>query len=319
VNFTIRRAALEDGPGICRLFSRVFPREMTIEEWHWKYPGNPDGWLSVVAEVDGRIAGHYGGWAARALMGGREATLFSLCDLSTDPAAREIGGRHRIFASMAEEWNQLLRARGVPFSYGFPGAHALELGSRLVGYRKHFPVRELRFPLGEKRPVLTEEADFVGPSFDSLWEAARPLIEESGLVRDRARINWRYHARPDRYYRMVFVEDPPGTGVAWAALSVLEGDALVMDYLARDSTQETFDRLWTALQAEAGRMGARTLVFWEPPGGPWRKFLLEKLGGSGGSAVEAGFSFVTAVLFEEDVFARFLRGLHFTASFYDDR
>jgi Acetyltransferase (GNAT) domain len=318
LSFAIRRATIEDGPGICRLFSRVFPREMTLEEWQWKYPRNPDGWLSVVAEVEGQIAGHYGGWGARVIMDGRETPLFSLCDLSTDPATRQIGGRHNMFQRMAGEWNELLRARGVPFSYGFPGPHAVELGSRLVGYRTHFPVREFRFRLGDEGLGSEAGSDHVGPSFDPLWEAARALIADSALVRDRGRVNWRYHARPDRYYRMVCAEES-GTCVAWGVLSVLEGDALVMDYLIRDSSPELFERLWTALRSEAARMGARTLVFWEPPGGPWRRHLIEKLRRAGGAVAEAGYSFATAVLFDEEALARFVRGLHFTPSFYDDR
>ena len=318
MTFTIRIARPEDGPGICRLFGKVFPREMTLEEWLWKYPRNPDGWLSVVAEVGGEIAGHYGGWGAKVIVDGGESVFFSLCDLSTDPAARRLGGRHAIFRSMAEEWNGLLGARGQPFSYGFPGPHALEVGGPLVGYRAHFPVRELRFPIGQGGTRGPEGADSVDPSFDRLWKAARPRID-AGLVRDRERVNWRFHARPDRYYRMVSLGSEAGECLAWAALSVLGPDALVMDFLAADAEAETFEGLWAALAAEALGMGARELVFWEPPGGPWREALRRQVARLGGGSVEAGFSFATAVINDERALGRFVSNVHLTPSFYDDR
>ena len=319
MSFTIRKATAEDAPGICRLFTRVFPREMSLAEWRWKYPENPDGWLSVVAEVDGTIAGHYGGWGARVLLDGEEALVYSLCDLSTDPDYRQTGGRHRLFRSMAEEWNGCLKAHGIPFSYGFPGAHALGLGGPLVGYRAHFPVRELGFPLaGEPRPP-DRDAALVGPSFDGLWNAARPLVARAGLVRDRERVNWRFSSRPDRTYRRVLVEEPGGECAAWAVLALLGPSALVMDYLLRDSGAGTFERLWTAVRGEAAAMGASRLVFWEPPGGPWRPLLLDKVGAASGEVRDAGFGLATAVVHDEAAFSRFVRHLHFTPGFYDDR
>lgn len=319
MSFTIRRATPEDAPGICRLFTRVFPREMTLAEWRWKYPGNPDGWLSVVAEVDGTIAGHYGGWGARVLLEGEEVSVYSLCDLSTDPDYRQTGGRHRLFRSMAEEWNGCLKELAIPFSYGFPGPQALGLGGPLVGYRSHFPVRELVFPLADRPRPAGEGVDLVGPSFDGLWNAARSLVAPAGLVRDRARANWRFHARPDRRYRMVLAEGRGGECDAWAALAALGHDALVMDYLLRDAGTGTFEKLWAAARGEAAAMGASRLIFWEPPGGPWRRLLLDKVAAAGGEALDAGFGFATAVVHDEAAFARFAGRLHFTPGFYDDR
>jgi hypothetical protein len=319
MSFTVRVAGEEDGPGICRLFSRVFPREMALEEWLWKYPRNPDGWLSVVAEVDGEIAGHYGGWGARALIEGRETPVFSLCDLSTDPATRRIDGPHRMFLAMADTWNGLLRDRGVPFAFGFPGPQAYGAGAARVGYRSHYPVRELRFELQAEEPVPGAAVESVGPAFERLWGAARPLIAKSGFIRDRTRVNWRFPARPDRGYRMLCLEATPGDVLAWAVLSLSQGEALVVDYLARDAGDETFDRLWKALKGEAYRLGARTLVIWEPPGGPWRPHLLDRMRRPGASAFDAGYSLATAVIFDEQCFELFLRSLHFTPSCYDDR
>lgn len=319
MSFIVRVARESDGPGICRLFGTVFPRQMELLEWRWKYPSNPDGWLSVVAEVDGQIAGHYGGSGARILIGGIESTVFSLCDLSTDPALRGIGGAHQMFLAMAEAWNGLLLERGVAFAFGFPGPAAYGAGANRVGYRSHYPVRELRFELRADLPNASSTAEFSGASFDRLWKAARPLLEESAFLRDSGRVEWRFRARPDRSYQTLFVEDRAGEALAWAVLSLRGREALVMDFLARDAAPETFEKLWQAIEEEASRLGASTLVFWEPPGGPWRRHLLDRLGRPGASAFEPGYSLATAVIFDEAAFGRFLRSLHFTPSCYDDR
>jgi hypothetical protein len=318
VSFRVRLANIDDGPGICRLFGRAFPRQMSLAEWRWKYPDNPDGWLSVVAEVDAEIAAHYGGWGARLLLEGREMTLFSLCDLSTDPERRGLGGKHGMLRAMAEEWNGLLRERRLPFSYGFPGAHVLRVGGPLVGYAAHFPIREIRLPLAGVAPAGQAGTDVAGPSFEELWHVVKPSVAAAGLVRDRARVNWRFHARPDRYYRMVSLESS-GECLAWGVLSVFGADALVMDYLTRDPSGEAFEELSNRLAAEAAAMGASTLVFWESPGGPWREALGEQARRAGGKIVDAGFSFATAALFDEPVFRRFLDRIPLTPSFYDDR
>jgi hypothetical protein len=116
---------------------------------------------------------------------------------------------------------------------------------------------------------------------------------------------------------MISIEEPGGGCAAWGVLSLRGRDALVVDYLARDASFATFERLWNALRGEAFQLGARTLVFWESPGGPWRRFLLERL--DGGRAFDAGYSLATAVIFDEEIFSQFVRNLHFTPACYDDR
>ena len=48
----VREATPADAPGIRRLFARVFEKEMTAQEWSWKFERNPDGWFGVVAEAN---------------------------------------------------------------------------------------------------------------------------------------------------------------------------------------------------------------------------------------------------------------------------
>jgi hypothetical protein len=322
MTFRVRPAAARDSAAVCDLFMRVFGREMTQAEWRWKYPNDPDGWAAVVAEESGRLIGHFGAWPFRALIAGREVTIHSLVDVATLPEARGLGGRRPVLMQMAETLFDILRPTGTPFGFGFPSPRHLEIGRRLIGYREHFPVREIQFELpAAHEPVPgAVSADSAPPAFEGLWEASRALLSAGALLRDRRRANWRYHARPDRYYRMVTLPGDAG-GAGWVVLNVTGERALVMDYLVRPPAAASFPPLFDAAAVEAAALGARRLVFWEPPGGPFREPLeaLRRQAGPRASVVDAGFSFVTAKIFDEAALHDFLRDLHFTAGFYDDR
>ena len=318
MSFSVRIATDADAPGIRDLFGRTFGRAMTEEEWRWKYPENPDGWIATVAELDGRIVGHYGGWPLRAVIGGRECTIVSVGDVATEPAIRHLGGRRNAFASMAGALFEILRARGVPFVFGFPNARALAAGARLLGYRAEFPVRSIAYALEGLPPAAAGvPSEWAGESYDALWERARAALP-AGLLRDRRRINWRYHARPERWYRFVGVREPGGGDAGCGVLSVTGEEATVVEATVAD--EDGALRLADALAAEAAALGARRLVFWETPSGP-----LAAVAGRAGVrrrpgaiAADAGFSFAT-VPFDAAATAEFVHGAQITAGIWDDR
>src|SRR5207302_10543820 len=136
-----------------------------------------------------------------------------------------------VFQDMKDAFYEDVDGRGVPFCFGFPGTRHLAISNRLVGTRTLFPIREVRASIASIPPSASswEAGDFVGEEFDALWAAAAARIPE-GPVRDRARVNWRFHARPDRYYRMVWTLGASGGGWSgWAALSVSGTRALVAE------------------------------------------------------------------------------------------
>ena len=99
---------------------------------------------------------------------------------------------------------------------------------------------------------------------------------------------------------------------AWAALSVWQGAATVVDYVGRDPEGADLPDLFAAAAEEARRHGATTLVFWRTPGGPGRG-VLEKLPGV---RSQAGFPMISRV-FDEAAVRRFATGLHLVPSLYD--
>jgi predicted N-acetyltransferase YhbS len=315
MTFEIRKATESDSPGIRDLFARTFDRVMTAEEWAWKYPGNPDGWIAFVAEQDDRIVGHYGGWPARATIGGAETTVVSVGDVATERTVRHLGGRRNVFRCMAEEMFAHLRAAGIPFVFGFPNTRAFEVGKRFLGYRAELSIREVMYEIPPS-PSGGMEREWAGASEDALWRKARAELR-AGFVRDRPRVDWRYRARPDRRYRFVKLAEPGGKESACGVLSLRGENALVVDALVgRDHVVGLFG----ALAKEAAAMGARHLVFWQTFAGP-----LAAVAGNdaqrqlpGARVAEAGFSFAT-VPFDSAATAEFVRNAPITAGIYDDR
>jgi hypothetical protein len=311
-SFVVREATSADATGIRRLFARVFGRELPEDEWAWKFERNPDGWFGVVAIVAGEIVGNYSGWGARLLLDGEPTLCYSVGDVATDPSVRGIGGRRGIYRSMTGAFYEAVGARGVPFCYGFPNPRALEISHRLVGSRTLFPVREVHVPCEAltSPPADAVAGDSVAEGFDMLWTTASRFLTHAPM-RDRARANWRFHARPTRWYRMVSREIG-GEVAAWAVLSVAGETALVADFLGRRPDGGDLPALFAAAAAEARRLGASRLVFWETPGGPGAEWLRR----APGERREAGYPIIVRA-FDNSAADRFGRSAHLVPSLYD--
>lgn len=103
-----------------------------------------------------------------------------------------------------------------------------------------------------------------------------------------------------------------GEMLGWTVLSVAGETALVADFLGREKDGSDLPSLFSAAAAEAGRLGASRLVFWESPGGPAAD-LLRSLPGE---RRDAGFPFVVRS-FDDAAADRFGRNAHLVPSLYD--
>ena len=309
--FTVRLAREADAPGIRALFARVFGKELPAEEWAWKYALNPDGWLGAVALVDGRIVGNYTGCGALFRLDGSERLAYAIGDVATEPGVRQLGGRRGVFAEMTAAFYAEVERRGLPFCFGFPNDRALAVSHRFAGTESLRPVVERRVPCAAFPAAAPgfSAGDVAPESFDALWLAASRSLP-AGAVRDRARVNWRFHARPTRYYRMVWRE-VSGAMTCWAALSVLGEEALVAEYLGAAADGSDLPVLFAGAAAEAARLGAQRLVFWETPGGPGAS----AVAGLPGVSAPAGFTLIARV-FDREAIRRFSTG-HLSPALYD--
>jgi hypothetical protein len=309
--FAVRFATESDAPGIRSLFRRVFQKEMTAEEWDWKYPGNPDGWLGTVAVMDSEIVGNYSGCGMRFVLGGSEGLAYAVGDVATDPKVRQLGGRRGVFREMVEPFYAEVARRGLSFCFGFPNARAHRVSDRFARTETLRPLFEKHVPC-ESLPAAPPgfgAGDAVGDAFDSLWRTARESLP-AAAVRDRTRANWRFHARPGRDYRMLWRESG-GAMTSWAVLSVVGENATVADYLGSATDGGDLPELFAAAAAEAGRLGARRLVFWETPGGPGAP----AIAALPGESAPAGFALVARVF--DARAARLFASGHLTPALYD--
>ncbi len=309
--FEVRVATAGDAPGIRRLFGLIFRTELSEAEWLWKFESNPDGWHGVVGVLDGEIVGNYAGWGMRFLLDGLPRLLYSVGDVATDPSVRALGGRRGVYRAMTEAFYAMV-GREVPFCFGFPNARALKVSERIVGSRTLFPIGLKKTPVEAFGPPPSDAqaGESVDEGFDPLWEAGRRAFTHAA-VRDRARVNWRFHARPGRYYRMVWRRQGREL-VGWTVLSVIGEEATVADFLGREPDGSDLVPLFAAAADEARRLGARRLVFWETPGGPGRR-AIEALPGE---RTDAGFPMIVRV-FDEAAVERFAERLHLVPSLYD--
>jgi len=309
-SFTVRFATEADAPGIRALFARVFGKELAAEEWAWKYPGNPDGWLGTVAVANGEIVGNYSGSGTRFRLGDSERLAYAIGDVSTSPGARQLGGRRGVFAEMTAAFYAEVERRGVPFCFGFPSDRALAVSHRFAGTETLHPIVEKRVPCAAFPPAapgfLTGEG--VPEGFDALWRAASNGLA-AGAVRDRARAEWRF-GRPSRRYRMLWKEES-GAMTCWAALSMQGENALVADYLGVSADGGDLPGLFAAAAEEATRLGAARLVLWETPGGPGADAIRRLPGESAG----AGFHIIARV-FDRSAAGLFAAG-QLTPALYD--
>ncbi|MEW5989264.1 MAG: GNAT family N-acetyltransferase, partial [Chloroflexota bacterium] len=166
---------------------------------------------------------------ARLCLDGRSTWATIDVDAMVDPAYRRRG----VFTALVRQAHTVWAAAGVRFSFGLPND---QWGSRIaaLGWHTLFPLRWLNRPLRLeavlarrwRRPALArltaltplwnglwrgrpagnkvsvEKVEKVGSEFDRLWEGLGNDNPVS-IVRDRARIEWRYLSAPDRAYHVL--------------------------------------------------------------------------------------------------------------------
>lgn len=102
---------------------------------------------------------------------------------------------------------------------------------------------------------------------------------------------------------------------SWAVLSVLGEKAILADYLCRRPEGSDLPDLFAIAAAEAIKMGAKKLVFWDTRGGPGSTVVA----GLPGERRDAGFPLITVPdnCRDGDLCARFVEQVALTPAMYD--
>ena len=197
-DWTVRPSAATDEPALGRLFERSFGHAPEDGYWRWKYAQFPGRSRSLVAVRDGEILAHAGALAQRARIAGAPADIWTLVDFMGTTAGA--GLRPPLVEVGRALLGDLPGPDDAPWIFGFPSRRHFRLGERSFGYQ---PLLEIPTWSGEL-PTAPGGADWLrtvddrGPAdSEEIWSAAGV----DGVVRSRGFLDWRYWARPGRYYR----------------------------------------------------------------------------------------------------------------------
>ena len=223
-----------DEKGITRLFKEVFGREMSIEEWHWKYREiSPHKvYSSVAVNESDEIVAHYGGMPHRMVYQGKEVCGLAIGDIMVQQRFRSFKLFREIAAMVPEEAVK----DGIILGYGFPNTRAMALPAKLGLYEKVEDVleanKEVRFNNNTYRFFYKLFPLSFGDSrIDGLWESVKREFKLA-VVRDGDYLRWRYQRHPFFRYELW------GLKKRWsnelAGLAVLRSEAekmLLVDFV----------------------------------------------------------------------------------------
>jgi hypothetical protein len=201
----VRATCGADLPQLSELFAQRFGHPLSAEEWRWKYEQLPGlGRSRVAVGPGGALLAHAGALRLPARWRGGEGGIWQLVDF-----VAAAGGRG-LSPPLVELGRRLLGglpgAADAPWIFGFPSERHFRLGERVFGYRPLATVEVLAGPLprpagGAEEALVAaariESGDSCGDWAEEAWEACGV----PGVRRSRDFLNWRYHARPARYYR----------------------------------------------------------------------------------------------------------------------
>jgi hypothetical protein len=254
-----RPTSPEDLPALADFFAERFGHPSTPEEWAWKYRSLPGEARSLLAvDAEGAILAHAGALRLPARRRGGEQGIWQLVDWA--------GTARRGLRPPLVELGRLLladlpREGDAPWIFGFPSERHFRLGERVFGYRPLQVFEELASPLPETAApagVAIETGDSCGDWAEAAWEAC----EVDGVRRSAAFLNWRYYARPHRYYRFYRLAAP----VAGFAVFAFVGEEAWAAELWLPPGGEWYSSL-LAVAADLRAAGLRRWRFWPPPPG----------------------------------------------------
>lgn len=270
----IRATEPDDLPGLSALFESRFGRPLSEAEWIWKYrhlPGEGRSWVAALGPPGSEVLAHGGALRLSARWHGGEGGIWQLVDWVA------AGRQPHLRPPLVDLGRALLAdlpAEGdAPWIFGFPSDRHFRLGQRVFGYR---PLAEI-VPLAGEVAAAAEGheipwSDVAPEDSAEIWRAAGG---DPGVVRSAAFLNWRYHARPERYYR---VYRPEVSGVAGIAV-VSFGDRQAQVAELWLPPEADWRASLAGIAADLAAAGIERWTFWPPPAG--RQDLAEALAGLG--------------------------------------
>ncbi len=233
-NFVIRGYKSGDERHIISLFKEVFGKDMTIEQWKWKYyiPGCGKIYSKLAEDSEGNIVGHAGAIPLRGIFRGKPCQFFQIVDVMVHPKARGFFGKKNLFDMIIKNlFEDIGRQFPEVFCYGFPGYRPFILGKRIGVYdeiEKAFDyVKKPAYSLFNSYKI--EDIGWNDISIDNLWTSISSLIGMS-VVRDTIYIKWRYALNPYNNYK-IYGAFCSGILKSWFVIKDNADEVFVVDYI----------------------------------------------------------------------------------------
>lgn len=203
----VRAPREEDRAALDALYHEAFGYVPPEGFWQWKFGALPGLARQRVAVHAGGVVAHAGAIALPAAWSGGEAPVWQLVDFMGRTSGR--GLRSALVAAGEALLAELPRPGDVPWIFGFPSPRHFRLGERTFGYR---PLREIPVWEGALPEVVGAAGVEVAETADAGLEGIWRRCGVQGVRRSAEFLNWRYYARPGRYYRVYRLAGRGGEG-----------------------------------------------------------------------------------------------------------
>lgn len=232
--FIIRAYRKGDEEKIITLFREVFGKEMTVNQWEWKYavPGAGKIYSKIAEDASHAIIGYAGAVPLRGIYQGKPLRFFQIADVMVHPKARGSLGKKNVFEIIIKElFEDIGKEFPEVFCYGFPGQRPFLLGKRVGVYDEiETAVDYIKNPgISLFNPCRIRNMPWDSVGLDSLWSSLSSGMSLS-LVRDKAFLNWRYASNPLHTYQLIGVYHL-GDMKGWLVLKEKGEEVLVVDML----------------------------------------------------------------------------------------
>jgi len=264
----IRLTRDRDEEDIRTLFKICFGKEMSHEEWLWKYKNSYLGTSSLVAEDDGRIIAHYGGFRMRFYSNGTVFNAYQGCDVMTHPEYRaRLFAKKGIIVKTAEAF---YKANPSEFIFGFPSERhgrlmKLQLGWEVPRFINVMEKDSSEFSTHRNLLLKTETGwDRISPGEeDNLWMKTRDSYSLS-IEKESRYIQWRYRDNPrGRYEAVVFRGLLKKDLKAYVIIKTENNELSVLDFFCDRSTNVM--KVFFAIETFAKKRGLKKISLWINP------------------------------------------------------
>jgi hypothetical protein len=263
-NYIIRDYKKGDEREITSLFHDVFGKEMTIEQWNWKYaiPGRGRIYSKVVEDSFKKIIGHAGAIPLRGIFKNKPIQFFQIVDVMVHPKARGFLGKKNVFNRLMRILFEDIRKKFFyVFCYGFPGTRPYILGERVGVYERIEQAVKIIKQMSRSliNPYSVKILGWDDDRLDGLW--ARLSKEFSlSLIRDKSYLNWRYATNPFFSYQL-FGFFLLGNLKGWVVIRDLKDEVLVIDLFTES---KRYISILKALENYLIAQGKKTIHLWLP-------------------------------------------------------